>query len=260
MHESLATLFDLRGRTALVTGAGSGLGQQFALTLAAAGADLVLAARRRDKLEATAAAVAELGDRRTLVVEMDVTDKASIDAGFGAAVAAELTPDIIVNNAGISREAFALQMQEEDYQAVIETNLNGVFWVAQAGGRALRAADRGGSVINIASILGRRVAPMLAAYSAAKAGVIRLTETLALEWARHGIRVNAIAPGFFVTDINREFFETGASDKLVAGIPMRRPGERDELSGALLLLATDAGSYMTGSTVTVDGGHVCRSL
>ena len=252
--------YNIDGRVALVTGAGSGLGQQFAITLAEAGAHVVLAARRQDKLAETAERIAALGKGKTLCIAMDVTDRASVQSGFASAVESLGTPTIVINNAGISREAFAIDVSADDFEAVIDTNLNGVFWVAQAAAQAMVKAGSGGSVVNIASILGRRVAYMLSAYSAAKAGVIRLTEALALEWSRHGIRVNAIAPGFFVTDINREFFDTPQSEKMIKGVPMRRPGEIRELDGALLLLATDAGTYMTGSTITVDGGHTCNSL
>lgn len=252
--------FDLTGRTAFVTGAGTGLGRQFALTLADAGADVVLAARRRAKLDETASEIAALERGRTLCVELDVMDRASVHAAFDEAASKLALPSIVVNNAGISREAFAMQCSEEDWDAVIDTNLKGVFLVAQAAAQRLAKAEAAGSIVNVASILGRRVAQMLSAYSAAKAGVIRLTESLALEWCRYGIRVNAIAPGFFVTDINREFFGTPESEKMMRRVPMRRAGETPELAGALLLLASDAGSYMTGSTITVDGGHVCNSL
>lgn len=252
--------YDLSGRVALVTGAGSGLGQQFAVTLAEAGARVVLAARRQDKLAETAGLIAALNKADTQCVAMDVTDRASVQEGFKQAVGGLGCPTIVINNAGISREAFAIDYPEDDFDAVIDTNLKGVFWVAQAAAQAMAGTGSGGSIVNIASILGRRVQYMLSAYSAAKAGVIRLTESLALEWARQGIRVNAIAPGFFVTDINRDFFATAQSEKMLKGIPMRRPGEIHELSGALMLLASDAGAYMTGSTITVDGGHTCNPL
>ncbi|MEO0576373.1 MAG: SDR family NAD(P)-dependent oxidoreductase [Pseudomonadota bacterium] len=252
--------FSLEGKTALVTGAGSGLGQQFAMTLAEAGADVILAARRVDKLEETAADIEKQFKRRTVTVAMDVTDRSSVIDGVAAGEQALGVASIVINNAGISREAFALTVEQEDYNAVIDTNLNGVFWVAQATARRMVETQTKGSIVNIASILGRRVQMMLTAYSAAKAGVIRMTESLALEWVRHGIRVNAIAPGFFVTDINREFFETAHAETLLKRIPMRRPGERAELDGALLLLASDAGSFMTGSTISVDGGHTVNPL
>ncbi|MEO0617028.1 MAG: SDR family oxidoreductase [Pseudomonadota bacterium] len=252
--------FDLTGRTAIVTGGGSGLGRQFALTLAEAGADVAVTGRRREPLEETAAMITDTYGRRAAVVEMDVTTSESVDAGIAAAAKALGTPSVVINNAGISREAFALQFSDDDYDAVIETNLNGVFRVARAAGRLMAEGGQGGSLVNIASILGRRVAPMLSVYSASKAGVIRLTEALATEWARYGVRVNAIAPGFFVTDINREFFATPQSEKMIKGVPLRRPGELPELDGALLLLASDAGSFMTGTTITVDGGHAINSL
>ncbi|MEM7762875.1 MAG: SDR family oxidoreductase [Pseudomonadota bacterium] len=260
MNDRIAAMNDLTGRTALVTGAGSGLGRQFALTLAEAGADVILAARRVEKLEETQALIAESSQSRAVCVAMDVTNTESVDSAFAQAIEASAVPDIVINNAGISREHFAIDFPDDDYDAVIETNLNGVFRVARAAARAMRAAERPGAIVNIASILGMRLQPMLSAYSAAKAGVIRLTESLALEWVRHGIRVNAIAPGFFVTDINRAFFDTPLAGKLMKRIPMQRPGDLTELDGALLLLAGPAGSFMTGTTITVDGGHRCNSL
>lgn len=252
--------YDLAGQTALITGAGSGLGQQFARTLADAGANVILAARRLDKLQETQALIESASSVSVCCVEMDVTQTASVEAALAAGIRQLAVPSIIVNNAGISREHFATDFPDDDYDAVIETNLNGVFRVARASAKAMIAVGQPGSIINIASILGRRVQPMLSAYSAAKAGVIRMSETLAMEWVRHGIRVNCIAPGFFVTDINREFFESSHSATLLKRIPMRRPGELHELSGPLMLLASPAGSFMTGTTITVDGGHVCNSL
>ncbi|MEN7343236.1 MAG: SDR family NAD(P)-dependent oxidoreductase, partial [Pseudomonadota bacterium] len=232
MHKSLTSLYDLSGKTALVTGAGTGLGQQFARTLALAGADVVLAARRLDKLEETASMITDETDVRTHCVTMDVTSTASVDAAFAEATEALNMPTIVINNAGISREHFAHEFSDEDYDAVIDTNLNGVFRVARVAGKQMIAAQQGGSIVNIASILGFRVQPMMSAYSAAKAGVVRLTESLALDWVRYGIRVNAIAPGFFVTDINREFLDSPIAEKLIKRIPMRRPGDLSELDGA----------------------------
>ena len=165
-----------------------------------------------------------------------------------------------MNNSGISREGFLVDLSEEDWDAVIDTNLKGVFLVAQAAARAMIKAEKPGSIINIASVLGFRVAKMLSSYIAAKSGVVNLTKTMALEWARYGIRVNAIAPGYFLTEINEHFFKTDAAKQMLVQIPMRRIGELGELSGPLLLLASDAGSYMTGSTIEVDGGQLCSSL
>lgn len=249
-------MFDLGGKRALVTGAGTGLGRQFAHTLAGAGAEVVLAARRVEKLEETAELIRGDGGSADCVA-LDVTERASVERCFEEAGGVF---DVVINNAGISREAFLANLEEADWDAVLDTNLKGVFLVAQAAARGLIAAERPGSIVNIASILGYRLQKTLAAYIAAKAAVIRLTEAMALEWTRFGIRANAIAPGFFVTEMNREYFEQGDAEQLTGRIPMKRPGELHELDGALLLLASDAGSYMTGSTVTVDGGHLCSPL
>lgn len=254
-----ADRFNLDGRVALVTGAGSGLGRQFAETLAEAGATVVVAARRREKLEETAQLITDKGGK-AICVDLDVTDSASVRDCFAEAESSVGIADILVNNAGISREGFLADLSEEDWDAVVDTNLKGVFLVAQAAARALIKAEKPGSIINIASVLGFRVAKMLSSYIAAKSGVVNLTKTMALEWARYGIRVNAIAPGYFLTEINEHFFKTGVAKKMLVQIPMRRIGELEELSGPLLLLASDAGSFMTGSTIEVDGGQLCSSL
>ena len=251
--------FRVDSKVALVTGAGSGLGRQFALTLAEAGASLVLAARRREKLEETASAIRDAGGTATCL-DLDVTDSASVRACFSAMIDASGAPDIVVNNAGIASQAFLTDLSEQQWDAVIDTNLKGVFLVAQASARAMIEAGKPGSIVNIASILGFRVARTLGAYIAAKSAVINLTKTMALEWVRNGIRVNAIAPGYFLTEINEEQFADGAGEQLAKRIPMQRIGELTELAGPLLLLASDAGSFMTGSTVTVDGGQLCSSL
>ena len=251
--------YNLDGRVALVTGAGSGLGRQFAETLAEAGATIVLAARRRNKLEETAQSIADKGGK-AICIDLDVTDSASVRDCFAEAESSAGIADILVNNSGISREGFLVDLSEEDWDAVIDTNLKGVFLVAQAAARAMIKAEKPGSIINIASVLGFRVAKMLSSYIAAKSGVVNLTKTMALEWARYGIRVNAIAPGYFLTEINEHFFKTDAAKQMLVQIPMRRIGELGELSGPLLLLATDAGSFMTGSVIEVDGGQLCSSL
>lgn len=254
-----ANMFNLDGRVALITGAGSGLGRHFAKTLAEAGATVVLAARRRDKLEETAQTIAEKGGSATCV-DLDVTDSASVQDCFTEIESSVGSVDILVNNAGIARQEFLLDISEEEWDAVIDTNLKGVFLVAQKAARLMIKTGQPGSIINIASVLGLRVSKALASYIAAKSGVVQMTKAMALEWAPHGIRVNAIAPGYFKTEMNREQFEQGAGEILKKRIPMARIGEVEELSGPLLLLASDSGSFMTGSTIEVDGGHLCNSL
>lgn len=251
--------FSLDGKTALVTGAGSGLGRQFAQTLAEAGATVVLAARRREKLEETARSIAEKGGNANCI-DLDVTDSASVRDCFAEIESSAGAIDVLVNNAGIARQEFLLEMTEEDWDAVIDTNLKGVFLVAQQAARAMVKAGKTGSIINIASVLGLRVSKALASYIAAKSAVVQMTRAMALEWAQYGIRVNAIAPGYFITEINRKQFEAGAAEHLLKRIPMRRVGNLEELSGPVLLLASDAGSFMTGMTLEVDGGQLCNSL
>ncbi len=242
--------FDLSGKTALVTGASQGLGAHFARTLAAAGARVVLGARQAAKLAEVAAAVGGVP------VALDVRDPGSIEAALEAAGPV----DILINNAGVTAPGPALQTTPEAWDRVLGTNLTGAFAVAQAVARRMVAAGRGGSVVNIASILGLRVAGQVAAYAAAKAGLIQLTQALALEWARHGVRVNALAPGYIETDLNRAFFATEAGQAMIRRIPQRRLGRPDDLDGPLLLLASDAGRYMTGAVIAVDGGHLVSSL
>lgn len=245
----------LAGQRALVTGASSGLGLHFARLLASEGAEVVLGARRVSACADAAAAIRAGGGQARAVV-LDVTDAASVAAAF-----AEVGPcAIIINNAGIAGGGRALETAAEDWARVIDTDLSGVFRVAQAGAQALVAAGQGGAIVNIASILGLRVAGGVAAYAAAKAGVVQLTRALALEWARHGIRVNALCPGYIETDINRDFFATDAGKALIGRIPQRRLGQPADLDGALMLLASEAGRYITGAEIVVDGGHLVSSL
>lgn len=259
MNPVASTLFDVQGKVALVTGASSGLGQHFALTLARSGASVAVAARRLERLEALVTRIADEGGK-AVAVPLDVTDPASVAAAFEQATGSLGAPDIVVNNAGIAQTKAALELGDADWRRVMDTNLDGAWRVAQAGARAMTAAGKGGSIINIASILGLRVASHLLAYNAAKAALIHATQALALEWARYRIRVNAIAPGYIETEINQGFFATGAGQAMVKRVPQRRIGRADELDGALLLLASEAGSYMTGSVLVVDGGHVVSSL
>lgn len=252
-------LFDLENKVALVTGAGSGLGRQFAETLAAAGASVALAARRREKLDETAQIIANNGGK-AICLDLDVTDTLSVTNCLRETESELGAPDILVNNAGIARQAYLTDMSEADWDDVLDTNLKGVFMVAQATAKSMIKAGKPGSIINISSVLGLRVSKALGSYIAAKAGVVQLTKAMALEWSRNGIRVNALAPGYFITEINEHQFDEAAHEKLGHAVPMGRVGELSEISGPLLLLASDAGSYMTGSIVAVDGGHLCSSL
>lgn len=248
------SMFSLAGKTALVTGASSGLGKRFALTLAKAGADVVLAARRTDRLEALAKEIERLG-RKAHVIAMDVVDTSAIEAGVGEAIRMAGRIDILVNNAGVAVTEPALEHTEENWDFVVDTNLKGAFFVAQTVAKHM-AEQGGGSIINIASILAERVLKQLVSYAAAKAGLVQATKAMALEWARYGIRINAIAPGYIITEINHDFLTGEGGEKMKKGVPMRRFGQEYDLDGPLLLLASDASGYMTGSLITVDGGHV----
>lgn len=253
-------LFSLANRTALVTGASSGLGRQFAHVLSDAGATVVLAARRIDRLEEVAAAIREKGGH-ALAIVMDVTSEDSVTTAYGEIQEALGRPcDIIVNNSGMSREGWFREMPEKDWNAVIDTNLTGVWRVAKHGANAMVEAGVPGAIINIASITAHRTQLMTTAYCVSKAGVDHMTRHMALEMARYGVRVNAISPGYFKTEINDDYLESEEGQKMIRRIAMRRIGNIDELAGPLLLLASDAGSFMTGSTVVVDGGHLLSSL
>ncbi len=244
--------FDMSGKVALVTGASAGLGRHFALDLARAGARVAIAARRLDALESVADEIRAQGGE-ALPLAMDVTDPSSVDEAVERAAARWDRLDSVVNNAGIAITGNSLEVSEEDWSRVVETNLTGVFRVARASGRAMQ--ESGGAIVNIGSIIGLGGAAILASYAASKAGVINLTRSLAVEWARHGIRVNALCPGYFATDMNRDTLEGEAGKVMVKKIPQRRFGELSELTGPLLLLASDASSHMTGSVVVVDGGQ-----
>ena len=244
----------LAGKTALITGASSGLGRHFAEVLARAGASVTLAARREAMLEEAADAIRQSGGV-VVTARLDVTDSKSVAETCGAQAF-----DIVINNAGVSHDGKALTTSAEDWSRVIDTDLTGVFRVAQATAQRMVAEGRSGSIINIASILGVRVAGNLAAYATAKAGVVQLTRSLALEWARHKIRVNTLCPGYIETDLNRDFFASPPGQALVARIPQRRLGQMTDLDGPLLLLASDASAFMTGTDIVVDGGHLVSSL
>jgi NAD(P)-dependent dehydrogenase (short-subunit alcohol dehydrogenase family) len=251
--------FDLSGKVALVTGASSGLGVHFARTLAAAGASVAIAARRADRLVSLQAELQKAGGKAA-AVELDVQSGKSVSAAFDAAETALGAIDIVVNNAGISIVKPALDMPEEDWDAVVDTNLRGAWLVAQTAAKRWVAAKRPGVIVNIASILGLRTIGQVAPYNASKAGLIHLTRVLAMEWARHNIRVNAICPGYIETEMNSDFWKTPGGQRLIERIPQRRIGQPEHLDGALLLLASEAGTFMTGSVLTVDGGHTVSSL
>ena len=245
----------LSGKTALVTGASSGFGAHFAKLLAREGAHVIAAARREDALSRVADEIRSTGGSVT-VAKLDISLVASIEA-----LAPQLADvDVLVNNAGIAIEGLALEQTEADWDAVVGTNLKGAFFMAQAAARAMKAHGRGGSIVNIASILGVRQIASVLPYSVSKAGVIQMTKTLALEWARYGIRVNAIAPGYFDTDINGWLWETEVGKAMVRRVPQRRLGTLSDLDGPLLLLASDASAHMTGAVLAVDGGHLVSSL
>jgi NAD(P)-dependent dehydrogenase (short-subunit alcohol dehydrogenase family) len=253
VSESLFNPRLLSGRVALVTGASSGLGRHFAGVLARHGATVVLAARRMELLDDV---VAELsGHGAVHRVALDVRSASAVDRALTDVLTLTSRLDIVVNNAGITATKPALLTTEEDWAAVVDTNLSGAFRVARASAQVMADRKAGGAIVNVASILGTRVAKQLSAYIAAKAGLLRLSEALALEWAVHGIRVNALAPGYIETDLNRDFLRSAAGEALGKRIPLRRFGTPADLDAALLLLASDAGRYMTGSTIVVDGGH-----
>ncbi len=251
--------FDLSGKVALVTGASSGLGVHFARTLAAEGAAVAIAARRADRLASLQAELQAAG-AQAAAVDLDVTSAGAVMAAFDAAEKALGPIDVVVNNAGISIVKPALDMPVEDWDQVVNTNLRGAWLVAQTAGKRWAAAKRAGSIVNIASILGLRTIGQVAPYNASKAGLIHLTRALAMEWARYQIRVNAICPGYIETEMNGDFWKTPGGQRLIERIPQRRIGKPEHLDGALLLLASEAGSFMTGSVITVDGGHTVSSL
>lgn len=252
-----ADMFSLKGRVALVTGASSGLGVQFARALADNGACVALVARRAERLKALKD---EIGNRggQAFVIEADVTDRAAMTGAFDAAEKAFGTVTVLVNNAGIAHGGRATDMTAEEWRKVLGVDLDAVFFWAQEAARRMLAAKKQGAIINIASVLGLAVAKGAVAYAAAKAGVVQLTKALAVELAFKGVRVNAIAPGWFVTEMNEDYLMSEAGTAIKREIPMGRFGHEGELDGALLLLASDAGSYITGATIVVDGGQVIQ--
>jgi len=251
--------FSMAGKNVLITGASSGLGRYFALTLAKAGATVVVGARRQDRLSDVVSEITASGGK-AIAIALDVSDEDSTVSAFDQAEAEVGTVNVLINNAGIVSRSTSLDLTTADWDQVLNTNLRAVWRVSQEAAKRLIASNSGGNIINTASILGFRVMPSNLTYAVSKAGVVQMTRALALEWARHNIRVNAIAPGYVETDLNRDLLQSERGKALVQRIPQRRTGEMHELAGPLLLLASDASSFMTGETITVDGGHLVSSL
>jgi len=259
MSTSMNGLFGLNGKIALITGASSGLGLHFSKVLSAAGAHVVVAARRKERLQALCHEIAADGGEASAVT-LDVTDAQSVTACFNACEKVAGVPDIVVSNAGTTITKMAVDQTPEDFDQVINANLRGCWLVDTEAARRLIAAQKPGSIINIASILGERVAAAVAPYAISKAGVIQATKAMALEWARYGIRVNALLPGYVRTELNGEFLDSDIGEKLRKRIPSRRFNQVTDLEGPLLLLASDAGRAMSAATLEVDGGHLVSGL
>ncbi|NEW93936.1 SDR family NAD(P)-dependent oxidoreductase [Rhodopseudomonas sp. BR0M22] len=248
-------LFDVSNEVILVTGASQGLGRQFARVLAARGAAIVLAARQIDKLQSLEQEIKDSGGR-AVAVRMDVTDLGGMAAALDQAEAALGPITVLINNAGVATEKLAVDTSEADWDKVIGANLKGAYFLATEVARRMIARQQGGNIVNIASVLGQSVLKFVSPYAISKAGIIQATKAMALELASSRIRVNALAPGYIDTDINRELWATPAGEKLLKSIPQRRVGHESDLDGAILLLASNASRYMTGSVVTVDGGFL----
>jgi len=251
--------FSLENQLAIVTGASGGLGAHFAHVLAEAGAKVALLARRKRMAEEVAAELKSHGWTASAFAA-DITDRDSLQRALHDIEGELGTPDILINNAGMHAGLFAIELSSEDWNTVIETNLTGTWAITQQVAQHWVERKHPGVVVNIASILGIGVSPAVMSYSVSKAGVIQMTKALALEWARYGIRVNALAPGYFPTDLNKDYLATAEGDAMVKRIPMRRLGKLEDLDGPLLLLASPASAYMTGTVLTVDGGHLNTSL
>ena len=251
----MAGLFDIGKEIILITGASQGLGRQFARVLSAHGAAVALAARQTAKLKDLETEIRAKGGRAA-AVQMDVTDMISIGKAIDAAEAALGPVSVLVNNAGIAIEKMAVEQTEDDWDSVINANLKGAYFVATEMARRMIARKQEGNIVNIASVLGFGVVKFLSPYTISKAGIVQATKAMALELAANRIRVNALAPGYIDTEINHDFWATPGGEKLTKRIPQRRVGNESDLDGAIMLLASSASRYMTGSVITVDGGFL----
>jgi NAD(P)-dependent dehydrogenase (short-subunit alcohol dehydrogenase family) len=251
--------FSVAGQVALVTGASSGIGRHFAALLATAGAKVAVAARRADRLAELAREI-EAGGGQSLPIACDVTRADDVAAVVATAESALGPLTLLVNNAGVVVSKPVLQHTEADWDHVVDTNLKGAWLMAREFAQHLIGLQRPGRIINITSVLGSRTIGRVPAYCAAKAGLTHLTQVLAMELARYGILVNALAPGYVETDFNRAFFQTEAGKALISRIPLKRLGQTEDLDGALLFLASPASAYVTGAMIAVDGGHGVAAL
>jgi NAD(P)-dependent dehydrogenase (short-subunit alcohol dehydrogenase family) len=247
--------YDLSGRSAIVTGASSGFGRHFARVLAAHGAKVTALARREDKLVELVQEITALGGTADFIC-LDVSKADEVARAFAGLP----PPAIVVNNAGVAGPSRAIDCEEDEWRWTYDINVHGTWFVARQAALRMIAAGTTGSIINIASITAFRPGAAATAYSSSKAAVVQMTKGLALEWARHGVRVNALAPGYFETDLNRALLRSDFGQAMVKRIPQRRYGEMSDLDGPLLLLASDASAYMTGSVIEVDGGHLASAL
>jgi NAD(P)-dependent dehydrogenase (short-subunit alcohol dehydrogenase family) len=248
-------LFNLAGKVALVTGASSGLGLHFSTVLAENGASVALVARRQDRLAGLAAQIEKSGGR-AVAVRADVCDRVDMIRAFNAVEKTFGIVDILVNNAGVVHAHRLVDLPEQEWRRVLATDLDAVFFWSQEAARRMLAAGKAGAIVNISSVAGFNVSKGVAAYAVAKAGVIQLTKALGLELAAKGIRANAIAPGWIATDLNRDYLASERGAAIKRDIPLGRFGEQRDLAGALLLLVSDAGRYMTGATIVIDGGQL----
>jgi NAD(P)-dependent dehydrogenase (short-subunit alcohol dehydrogenase family) len=249
----MSTLFDLTGQVALVTGASRGFGRSIAGALAGAGADLVLTSRTLKDVEAVAAELASTG-RKILPLQADVTQVEDVEEAVRRAVATLGRIDVLINNAGINIRKPALELTETDWDQTLDTNVKGCFRVAKAVGRHMVARQKG-CIVNIASMLASVTLPERAAYASSKGGLVQMTRTLAVEWAPYNIRVNAICPGPFLTDLNKVILNDPEKVKFFMDrMPMKRFGKPEELHGAAIFLASEASSFITGTTIYIDGG------